>query len=137
MRLSRDGLPGIRKLRIDRHGLHRGPGLHPPCAGYLTDDEYRRLQEVLLTNPEAGTVMPGTGGFRKTRWRDPRRGKGSRGGLRVIYYHFANDAQVWLMTLYDKDELTDLTPAAKRALRAAINAEREVRAAQRLRTRKR
>jgi hypothetical protein len=57
--------------------------------------------------------------------------------LRVIYYHFANEAQVWLMTLYDKDELTDLTPAEKRALRAAINAEREARAAQRLRTRKR
>ena len=41
------------------------------------------------------------------------------------------------MTLYDKDELTDLTAAEKRALKAAINAKREVRAAQRLRTRKR
>jgi len=113
------------------------PAFTRHLPSYLTDDEYRRLQEVLLANAEAGTVMPGTGGFRKMRWRDPRRGKGSRGGLRVIYYHFANEAQVWLMTLYDKDELTDLTPAEKRALRAAINAEREVRAAQRLRTRKR
>jgi len=113
------------------------PAFTRHVPGYLTDDEYRRLREVLLTNPEAGTVMPGTGGFRKMRWRDPRRGKGSRGGLRVIYCHFANDAQVWLMTLYDKDELADLTAAEKRALRAAINAECEVRAAQRLRTRRR
>ena len=54
-------------------------------VSYLTDDEYRRLQEALLTNPEAGAVMPQTGGFRKLRWRDPRRGKGTRGGLRIIY----------------------------------------------------
>jgi hypothetical protein len=104
---------------------------------YLTDDEYRRLQEALLANPEAGTVMPGTGGFRKMRWRDPRRGKGTRGGLRVVYYHFANEAQVWLMTLYDKDELKDLTAAEKRALRAVINAERGARAARRPAARRR
>ena len=104
---------------------------------YLTDDEYRRLQEALLVNPEAGAVMPGTGGFRKMRWRDPRRGKGTRGGLRVVYYLFANEAQFWLMTLYDKDELKDLTTAEKRALRAAINAEREARATRRPTTKRR
>jgi hypothetical protein len=37
-------------------------------------------------------VIPGTGGFRKLRWTDPRRRKGKRGGLRVIYFHFAEDA---------------------------------------------
>jgi hypothetical protein len=113
------------------------PAFTRHVPSYLTDDEYRRLQGVLLANPEAGTVMPGTGGFRKMRWRDPRRGKGTRGGLRVVYYHFANEAQVWLMTLYDKDELKDLTVAEKRALRAAINAEREARAARRPTARRR
>lgn len=52
---------------------------------YLADDAYRELQQVLLKNPMAGDVMPGTGGFRKMRWADSRRGKGKRGGLRVIY----------------------------------------------------
>ena len=107
------------------------PAFSRHVASYLTDDEYRRLQEALLANPEAGTVMPGTGGFRKMRWRDSRRGKGTRGGLRVVYYHFASEAQLWLMTVYDKDELTDLTAVEKRALRAALNAEREARAARR------
>jgi hypothetical protein len=107
------------------------PAFTRHVSSYLTDDEYRRLQEALLANPEAGTVMSGTGGFRKMRWHDPRRGKGRRGGLRVIYYHFANETQVWLMTVYDKDELTDLTAAEKRVLRAAINAEREARVARR------
>ena len=43
--------------------------------------------------------MPGTGGFRKVRWADERRGKGRRGGLRTIYYYFASDCRIWLMTL--------------------------------------
>jgi hypothetical protein len=40
--------------------------------------------------------MPGTGGFRKVRWGDPQRGKGKRGGLRVIYYYLEPDDRVWL-----------------------------------------
>ena len=56
-------------------------------ADFLTDDEYRGLQEQLAREPEAGDVMPETGGFRKLRWADTRRGKGKRGGLRVIYHH--------------------------------------------------
>jgi len=71
--------------------------------------------------------MPGCGGFRKMRWADVRRGKGRRGGLRIIYYHFRSDSQVWLMTLYDKDEASDLTAKEKRALRAAIESEVEAR----------
>jgi len=58
--------------------------------------------------------MQNTGGFRKLRWSNPRRGKGRLGGLRIIHYHFASDRQIWLMTLYDKDECSDLTPTEKR-----------------------
>jgi len=55
-------------------------------SDYLTDDEYRALQIELMQNPEAGDVIKGTGGLRKIRFADKRRGKGKRGGLRVIYY---------------------------------------------------
>jgi hypothetical protein len=48
-------------------------------------------------------------------------GRGS--GRRVIYYYFASDGQVWLITIYDKDEIQDLSPAEKRTLKAAIEAE--------------
>ena len=113
------------------------PAFTRHVLSYLTDDELRRLQAALLANPEAGAVMPGTGGFRKMRWRDSRRSKGTRGGLRVVYYHFPSEAQVWMMTLYDKNELEDLTAAEKRALKAAIDAEREARAARRSTARKR
>ena len=77
--------------------------------------------------------MPGTGGFRKMRWADARRGKGRRGGLRIIYYHFASANQIWLMTVYDKDEAADLTATQKRALKGAIEAELKARAAKRAR----
>lgn len=90
---------------------------------YLDDDGYQRLQNALLVNPEKGDVMPGTGGFRKLRWRDPRRGKGKRGGLRVIYYYLTADRQIWLFTIYDKDELVDLNADEKRALKKAIQTE--------------
>ena len=53
-------------------------------AEYMEDDEYRAFQSFLAGEPEASDVIPGTGGFRKLRWADRRRGKGKRGGLRVI-----------------------------------------------------
>jgi hypothetical protein len=79
-------------------------------SGYLKDDEYRELQNRMAAAPEHGDVIPGTGGFRKLRWTDPRRGKGRRGGLRVIYYYFPGEQQIWLITLYDKNEAQTLRP---------------------------
>lgn len=75
--------------------------------------------------------MPGTGGFRKIRWADTRRGKRRRGGLRIIYFYFPSDHQIWLMTLYDKSEAADLTQKEKKALKAAIGSELKARATQR------
>ncbi len=99
---------------------------------YLSDSGYRELQSRLAANPEIGDLMPGTGGFRKMRWGDVRRGKGRRGGLRIIYYHFSSDHQIWLMTLYDKNEAADLTPAERKALKNAIEGELKARAARRV-----
>ncbi len=90
---------------------------------YLDEDEYRQLQTALTNNPEFVDVMPGTGGFRKLRWADARRGKGRRGGLRIIYYYFLLDQQIWLMTLYYKSEAEDLTPNEKKTLKGAIETE--------------
>ncbi len=52
---------------------------------YLSDDEYVALQSHLLKYPEAGQVIPGSGGVRKLRWAIS--GRGKRGGARVIYYY--------------------------------------------------
>jgi hypothetical protein len=104
-------------------------------SSYLTDDEYREMQGRLASAPEAGDMIPGTGGFRKLRCADPKRGKGQRGGLRVIYYYFREERQIWLITLYGKNEASDLTPKQKQALKSAI--EDELRVVQTVRLRKR
>ncbi len=103
------------------------PAFTRRIAGYLADDEYRELQNRIAAAPELGEIIPGTGGFRKLSWADPRRRKGRRGGLRIIYYYFPADQQIWLMTLYDKDEASDLAPKEKQALKNAIEAELKAR----------
>src|SRR2546421_467463 len=98
---------------------------------YLDDDAYRRLQNELAGNPDYGDLIPATGGFRKLRWADQRRGKGRKGGLRIIYYYFVSDQQIWFMTLYDKDEASDLTAKEKKMLKVTIEAELRARKATR------
>ena len=100
---------------------------------YLNDDEYRGLQEALLKNPMSGDVMQGTGGFRKMRWPDSRRRKGKSGGLREIYYWIGQDKQIWMFAIYDKDEMSDLSPDEKKYLKNAIETELKLRKARKSR----
>ena len=94
---------------------------------YLKDDQYRELQTLLLLNPLEGDVIQGTGGFRKLRWADTRRGKGKRGGLRVIYYYFENSQQIWMLTIYDKNTSDDLSTEQKRLLKNELEKEKRAR----------
>ena len=96
-------------------------------ADYLDDEGFRGLQQSLLKNPEAGEVIEGTGGLRKLRHGDQRRGKGKRGGLRVIYYWWDGGRQFWLFTLYDKDEMENLSADEKKVLKGMLKAELEAR----------
>jgi len=107
------------------------PAFTRHLSNYLGDEDYREMQARLGANPELGDLMPGTGGFRKARWADVRRGKGRRGGLRIVYYYFKSEEQIWLMTLYDKNEAADLTSKEKKALKASIENELTARAAKR------
>ncbi len=103
------------------------PAFERHRANYLDDDAFGDLQNLLMIHPEAGDPIPGTGGLRKLRFADARRGKGKRGGLRVIYYWWDNGLQFWLFTLYDKDEMADLTAQQRRVLKTMIKAELEAR----------
>lgn len=90
---------------------------------YLKDGEYTLLQQHLLDNPQAGAVITGTGGLRKLRWLDESRGKGKRGGVRVIYYHFNEESQFWLFTIFNKDEIADLTKSETVTLKKLLTTE--------------
>ena len=75
-------------------------------AVYLDDDEYAELQQFMMENPEAGRVVPGSGGVRKLRWK--RKGMDKRGGLRVIYFVRYQPDEFWMLTLYAKAKQEDV-----------------------------
>ncbi|EED4925186.1 TPA: toxin [Salmonella enterica subsp. enterica serovar Napoli] len=89
-------------------------------AEYLTDDEFREFQQMLLKNPVCGDVIQHTGGLRKVRFGDARRNKGKRGGIRVIYYWYLEKSHFLLFTLYDKDQKDDLTKVQRDILREML-----------------
>lgn len=87
------------------------------------------MQEAIATNPEAHPIVPATGVVRKARW--GRQGKGKSGGVRVIYYYLVSDTAVYMLSVYSKNEQSDMTAAdrkaAKRFVEALKNAKKESR----------
>ncbi len=90
-------------------------------AGLLSDEEYRRLQMALVLNPNAGAVIPGSGGLRKIRWAIA--GHGKRGGIRVIYYWAIVHDKILMLYIYAKSEQGDLTPDQVKVLRKIVEEE--------------
>lgn len=87
----------------------------------LEDEEYRLLQAILVNRPDAGAVIPGSGGLRKIRWGFGARGK--RGGVRVIYYWAVQHERLVMLLLYPKNERDDLTKEQLKTLRGIIEEE--------------
>jgi hypothetical protein len=86
----------------------------------LTDEEYRSLQLALVFRPEQGSLIPGGGGLRKLRWGF--RGKGKRGGCRVIYYWDKQDT-IYMLFVYPKSKQEDLTLAQVKVLAKLVREE--------------
>ena len=99
------------------------PSFQRHLAEYLDDDVYRALQEALLADPERGALMRDPGGLRKMRFADGRRGKGTRGGLRVLYFWWEAGSQFWMFLVYDKGRVADLDAAQRRVFRNHLKAE--------------
>ena len=84
----------------------------------MSDDEYSRFQEVLVSRPDAGSLIKHSGGLRKIRWSHAEKGK--RGGARFIYYWIAQDDQIYMLYTYAKSEQQDLTPSQLKCLRELV-----------------
>lgn len=85
----------------------------------FTTSEYNALIDYLATYPEAGAIMPGTGGIRKLRW--AAKGQGKRGGARVIYYFRDLNMPVYILAVYAKGERIDLTEDDKSLMRKLVD----------------
>lgn len=88
-------------------------------AQYLSDEEYSHLQQTLIKNPEAGDLVPGSGGIRKLRWGVA--GRGKRGGIRVIYYARTRQGQIWMLTLYAKNVVENISTNVLRKIKEEID----------------
>jgi mRNA-degrading endonuclease RelE of RelBE toxin-antitoxin system len=85
---------------------------------YMTDDQYSALQRALMTDPEAGPVIPGSGGIRKFRWAAP--GRNKRGGYRVIYYVRRAHGVIWMLTMYPKNVADNIAAHILRQIRKEV-----------------
>jgi hypothetical protein len=86
---------------------------------YLSDDEYSELQQALIANPEAGAIIPGSGGVRKLRW--GLAGRGKRGGIRVIYFLRTRQGQIWMLTLYPKNVAENIPAHVLKQIKGEID----------------
>jgi mRNA-degrading endonuclease RelE of RelBE toxin-antitoxin system len=86
---------------------------------YLADDEYAALQQALVTTPDAGDLIRGSGGVRKLRWGVA--GRGKRGGVRVIYYLRSHQDEIWMLTVYAKNEEASIPGQVLRKIKEEID----------------
>lgn len=82
------------------------------------ENEREDFVNFIARNPEAGDVIPDTGGVRKVRW--GRGGSGKRGGARVIYFYRDADFPLYLLMVYAKARQEDLSADEKRAVRKLV-----------------
>jgi hypothetical protein len=85
----------------------------------LSDEQLRELQLALIANPNAGDVIPGTGGVRKLRWKAP--GRGKRGGYRIIYFAKLAEGHIWMLTMYAKNVAENIPAYVLRQIRKEID----------------
>jgi hypothetical protein len=81
----------------------------------VSDDEREHIVNLIAKAPLAGDIIPGTGGARKRRIGG--KGKGKRGGNRIITYYAAEDVPVFLLALVSKGQRADISQADRNAMR--------------------
>jgi len=91
------------------------PRFKAEATALIGPDGIEALAAWVSERPEAGDVIPGSGGVRKLRW--AAKGKGKRGGARIIYLYVVVHARIYLIRCYAKNVKTDLTAGEKRQLR--------------------
>lgn len=85
---------------------------------YWTEEERSSFISFIAAHPEAGDVVPGSGGVRKVRW--SLAGRGKRGGVRIIYFNRLSAGEIWLLVLYAKSEAENIPAHVLRQIKEEI-----------------
>ena len=91
------------------------PKFKAEATELIGTDGIEAVAAYLIEHPDAGDVIPGSGGVRKLRW--AAKGKGKRGGARIIYTYVVVAARIYLLRCYTKGVKTDLTEDERKELR--------------------
>lgn len=86
----------------------------------MSEEERAAVVDLVAADPTCGELIPGGGGIRKVRIGLV--GRGKRGGARVIYFHHSARIPVFLLTVFAKNERSDLSRAEVRAFAKAVKA---------------
>jgi hypothetical protein len=106
------------KLDVMKSTIVETPEFISRSKSVLSSEEIKDLIDYLSDYPEAGDLIAGTGGVRKLRWQ--RRGMGKRGGSRVIYFYYNDFIPLFLLTVYAKNQRSDLAESQKSELREIL-----------------
>jgi hypothetical protein len=87
----------------------------------VSDDEYSLFQNLLIENPTMGAIIKNSGGIRKTRI--AAKGKGKRGGARILYYWISNEEQIFMLLAYTKNETDNLSAEQLKILKTIVKNE--------------
>ena len=85
---------------------------------YWSEDEIGEFASWIAHSPDAGDVVPGSGGVRKVRW--SRKGAGKRGGVRVVYFNRLADGEIWLLLIYAKSVRDNVSANVLKQLKQEI-----------------
>jgi len=115
-------LANIRHCRIllDVRTVAETPIFQKYAREVWSDAERIEFINWIANNPDAGDVIPGSGGCRKVRWSSA--GQGKRGGARVIYFN-ATEAAIWLLIVYKKAKFDNLPTAFLAELKKGVEDE--------------
>jgi hypothetical protein len=91
------------------------PKFNAEATGLIGADGVEAVAAWLVDHPQAGDASPGAGGVQTMRW--AAKGKGKRGGARVIYLYVVVAGRIYLLRCFAKNVKTDLTTDEKKALR--------------------
>lgn len=84
------------------------------------EESQTEFKNYISLHPEAGTIIPGTGGIRKIRWQSS--GHGKRGGSRVIYYIYDENYPIYLLYVYPKNVQVNLSEKEKKLFANVVSA---------------
>lgn len=88
---------------------------------YWSENERLEFIEHIAANHDVGSIVPKSGGVRKVRW--AAKGKGKRGGVRVIYFNMVPEGKIWLLTMYGKNVKENISAHTLKMIKEVIENE--------------